>query len=1042
MRKKLLAVLLAMCMAVSLLPAAALAADHWAAGSIKRWTEEGVLDGSSLDPEARMTRAEFAQMLCSLMGYTQTSDTVFSDLPADDPAAEAISKLVKAGVMNGVGGGKVDPNGTLTREQAAVMLCRALDIRPSSSAMSSFKDSASVSSWAAGAMAALTERGMLHGVGGGLLAPGGLVSNGTAAALVDKMVGEYVTEDRTITGEVKGVVLVVKGAKAEIKDATLSDPVVVKDAAATLTNTKADDVVANGGTVTTDAKTTVVNVTLTGEAPKATISGSVAGDVTAAGSKAVLDVKGDVAGSVELKGETPKATIEGKVEGNVTAAGTKPQVEVKGDVAGTVSVGGSDAKVDLKGEVAGGVTVAADATGKPAVTAPKGTEVKNDSSTSANVNGGTVASGDNTTTTTNPSTPGGSTGGSSSGGDSTGGGSTGGGNTGGGDTPPATHTHAWGDGVVTTPATCTTKGVKTFTCTAEGCTDGPATKTEEIPMVDHTYGDWAETTAATCANPGVKTKTCSVCGATETDEIAKTTDHTYGTTPVMVSATQHKYTCSVCGNEKTEDHDTKGAGGACTCGYKVTTEDGDDAQSHVHVYNDTPDEAKSEAATCNKEGKNVYTCKGVDDGEGNITTCTATKTVPIPKLDHTWPTANATEGVLEGGWKVKSGSEGDCKTAPTLERECTVCHTKETKTGTLDTNAHKSATLAKKDATCTEAGYEAGTKCSVCNKVLTGGEPIAPLGHDWGEWSAETGKRSCSRAGCDATETCSHANAAEDTSTAKAATCTEKGKEADTVCPVCKYVTKKGAEIPATGHSYQGEGDTYKGTPVKKDDTNHTYTCTNASCTETTEGHTKDVAHSYTEGTCVCGAKKVYTITIGTITNGTVTADKGTGANKGDTVVLTVTPATGYQIKSVSYTSAGTTGAVSVTADTEGAYKFTMPDADVTVTAVFEKIEYTLSVAEGIEGVTFTVGENQNAGKATKGDTVTVKFEPQTGKTAKVSAVDAKNQPVEVTEKDGAYTFDMPAANVTVTVEFETETPGGTGDGEGDGNTGSETPQS
>ena len=53
--------------------------------------------------------------------------------------------------------------------------------------------------------------------------------------------------------------------------------------------------------------------------------------------------------------------------------------------------------------------------------------------------------------------------------------------------------HTWNDGEVTTPATCTAEGVKTFTCTI--C---KTTKTEKIAKADHTIAEGA--------------KTCSVCG--------------------------------------------------------------------------------------------------------------------------------------------------------------------------------------------------------------------------------------------------------------------------------------------------------------------------------------------------------------------------------------------------------------------------------------------------------------------------------------------------------------------------------------------------
>ena len=59
---------------------------------------------------------------------------------------------------------------------------------------------------------------------------------------------------------------------------------------------------------------------------------------------------------------------------------------------------------------------------------------------------------------------------------------------------PVVCAHEWNDGVITTPATCTADGVKTYTCTKCG-----ATKTEAVPATGHNYVD------------GV----CTVCGAKE-----------------------------------------------------------------------------------------------------------------------------------------------------------------------------------------------------------------------------------------------------------------------------------------------------------------------------------------------------------------------------------------------------------------------------------------------------------------------------------------------------------------------------------------------
>ena len=67
--------------------------------------------------------------------------------------------------------------------------------------------------------------------------------------------------------------------------------------------------------------------------------------------------------------------------------------------------------------------------------------------------------------------------------------------------------HKWDEGVVTTQATCSTEGVKTFTCQ----NDATHTYTESIPVDEnaHDWGEWEET-PATCTEDGSRTHTCKL----------------------------------------------------------------------------------------------------------------------------------------------------------------------------------------------------------------------------------------------------------------------------------------------------------------------------------------------------------------------------------------------------------------------------------------------------------------------------------------------------------------------------------------------------
>ena len=106
--------------------------------------------------------------------------------------------------------------------------------------------------------------------------------------------------------------------------------------------------------------------------------------------------------------------------------------------------------------------------------------------------------------------------------------------------------HAYNDGVVTTAPTCTEDGVKTYTCGECGHTyteaiaalghmysDGTCLLCGEAEPCSHLWDNGSTTTAATCTTDGVKTYTCRKCGETKTETI---------------KATGHKYLDGVCYN--------------------------------------------------------------------------------------------------------------------------------------------------------------------------------------------------------------------------------------------------------------------------------------------------------------------------------------------------------------------------------------------------------------------------------------------------------------------------------------------------------------
>ncbi len=143
---------------------------------------------------------------------------------------------------------------------------------------------------------------------------------------------------------------------------------------------------------------------------------------------------------------------------------------------------------------------------------------------------------------------------------------------------------------------------------------------------------------------------------------------------------------------------------------------------------------------------------------------------------------------------------------------------------------------------------------------------------------------------------------------------------------------------------------------------------------------------------------------------GTVTGPSS--AVEGAPVNVTVTPDAAYQLQSLTYAWNNGSGSADIT---EGK-TFLMPATPTTVTAVFEKKPFSLTVVSAngqVTGVPAT---------AVSGQTVSFTITPVAGYTVTdvtVTWVDGEDSgSVTVNESSGTYSFSMPAKNVTVTVGY------------------------
>ncbi|MBQ7800801.1 MAG: S-layer homology domain-containing protein [Oscillospiraceae bacterium] len=223
--------------------------------------------------------------------------------------------------------------------------------------------------------------------------------------------------------------------------------------------------------------------------------------------------------------------------------------------------------------------------------------------------------------------------------------------------------------------------------------------------------------------------------------------------------------------------------------------------------------------------------------------------------------------------------------------------------GLTFTANHKSATTGAFAATCTEPGYTGDTVCSQCGAVLTAGEEIPALGHSY---NSVTTAPTCTAQGytthtcttCGHIETDSYVDAlghSPVTDAGSAPDCVTTGLTEGSHCGVCQEVLTAQTVIPALGHSYSA-------------------------------------------GVCVrCGKEEsavaVYNISLLYNTEGGSVSLSAASAKPGDTVQLTAVPNTCYTVSSLECIPSGDFQGFTDLGG--GQYSFVMPDNAVSVSVAF-----------------------------------------------------------------------------------------------------------
>lgn len=142
----------------------------WYKDAVEYAVTNGLMNGTGnnkFEPESPMTRAMLVTVLWRYAGEPAEGENIFSDVKDSEWYAKAVAWAAHNGIVGGVGNGRFDPDGKITREQMAAILyryCNSNSISTASRAdLTGFPDGKKVSSYATDALSWAVAEGLITG---------------------------------------------------------------------------------------------------------------------------------------------------------------------------------------------------------------------------------------------------------------------------------------------------------------------------------------------------------------------------------------------------------------------------------------------------------------------------------------------------------------------------------------------------------------------------------------------------------------------------------------------------------------------------------------------------------------------------------------------------------------------------------------------------------------------------------------------------------------------------------------------------------------
>lgn len=199
MARRMTALVLSAVMLLALLPSLSRPAEaaEWMTAYLEKMAEWGIMEGSvpsEMEPDRRLTRAEFVSLVNRAFGYTDRGQVSFSDVPENAWYAEDIGIAYTAGYFGGTSATTASPLDLVTREQAAVMLARNLRLQGLPGGATPFADDHELGSWSRRLVQECAQLGIIGGYPDGTFRPKNYITRGQMACFLVRALGTLVNQ--------------------------------------------------------------------------------------------------------------------------------------------------------------------------------------------------------------------------------------------------------------------------------------------------------------------------------------------------------------------------------------------------------------------------------------------------------------------------------------------------------------------------------------------------------------------------------------------------------------------------------------------------------------------------------------------------------------------------------------------------------------------------------------------------------------------------------------------------------------------------------